>query len=322
MLHDRNLLLKTDDADELAGLLTGKGMSLCDVKRGEGRRGDLCRIAILSAPQSYLADIRYGASVEMAMPAHSSGYTLVLPLEGETRLRTRNGMMGCAGSAAGILSPADDAWLAMDAGAQRLSLSLSRDLIDGYLEKLSDRHVHGSVDFHEAINLSGPSGQVIRNAVWSLIQAEQEGRNPLADPAHRKHFEAMVIGELLLHQPHSHDALLGAPATGAVSRDVRRALDYIHAHLDEALTLADLVAIAGVPARTLNQHFREVTGFPPIAYLHRRRLEVAREKLRASSTESIGQTALSVGFAHQGRFSAAYRRMFGETPSETLRQRS
>jgi AraC-like DNA-binding protein len=45
-----------------------------------------------------------------------------------------------------------------------------------------------------------------------------------------------------------------------------------------------------------------------------------RDSLRDRPEWRVTRTALAFGFAHLGRFSASYRRMFGETPSETLRR--
>ncbi len=57
-------------------------------------------------------------------------------------------------------------------------------------------------------------------------------------------------------------------------------------------------------------------------YLQQVRLRRARDLLReGSSTQtSVSAVASSLGLPHLGRFAAAYREAFGETPSETLRR--
>ncbi|NJO38591.1 MAG: helix-turn-helix domain-containing protein, partial [Rhizobiales bacterium] len=51
-------------------------------------------------------------------------------------------------------------------------------------------------------------------------------------------------------------------------------------HFDEPIRLSDIVEIAGVPGRTLNSHFREFTGYSPMAYLTNLRLRQARQALK------------------------------------------
>lgn len=320
MLQDMTVVLDTGDVDELRALLDGKGMSLRHVgaRRGQDR---LCRISVLRGERSYVSHISYGADLDILLPAEAGGYTLSIPLEGLTAIRRNGGApLACRGAMGGLTSAGQDSEIAMAAGSARLSLSFSREAVEGTLERLSGRHVRGTVDFAPGFRMGSAAGQVVRSAVGALIAQAGAGIDPMADPAQASHFEAMVIGELLLHQPHSHSALLESTASGAVSRDVRRAIDFAHANLDKPLSLADLVEVAGVPARTLNEHFRAVTGFPPMAYLQRQRLNAVRASLMGQPARGVTETALAFGFSHLGRFSAAYRRMFGETPSDTLRR--
>ncbi len=48
-------------------------------------------------------------------------------------------------------------------------------------------------------------------------------------------------------------------------RDLKRTIDYIRAHADQAITTEDLVAVSGVAGRTLFRRFRDFTGLSPMA---------------------------------------------------------
>jgi AraC-like DNA-binding protein len=86
--------------------------------------------------------------------------------------------------------------------------------------------------------------------------------------------------------------------------------------------LPEIVAACGVPGRTLIQHFRDFKGTSPMRYVRSARYEKVREVLcRAEHGQSVTEIAARWGFSHLGRFSVEYRRRFGESPSETLRQR-
>jgi transcriptional regulator GlxA family with amidase domain len=94
----------------------------------------------------------------------------------------------------------------------------------------------------------------------------------------------------------------------------------MEAHLTLAIGLADITVAAGVPGRTLLEHFRRYHGVSPMAYLRRARFAKVREALRHAEPENVTSIAMSLGFSHMGRFSVEYRKRFGESPSETLRQ--
>lgn len=109
-------------------------------------------------------------------------------------------------------------------------------------------------------------------------------------------------------------------------RCVRRAKEYIHAHLDRALTLCEIADYACVSARTLESAFRRQRETTPLNYAREQRLLAAHEVLSNASRHgediAVTEVALNFGFIHLGRFAAKYRKRFGCSPSDTLRPRS
>ncbi len=107
----------------------------------------------------------------------------------------------------------------------------------------------------------------------------------------------------------------------ALPRDVARVVEWARAHAREPVRLEALAAIARVPPRTLESHFRRFLGVTPLEWVRRERMSQARGALLASNgTASISEVALRSGFTQLGRFAAQYRGRFGELPSETLRR--
>jgi transcriptional regulator GlxA family with amidase domain len=96
----------------------------------------------------------------------------------------------------------------------------------------------------------------------------------------------------------------------------------MESNLDAPITLSDIVRAAGVPGRTLFKHFEDWKGVSPMRYLRNVRLQRAREALkRGRADTSVTEIAKSCGFNHMSRFSAEYRKRFGECPSKTLGRR-
>ena len=90
------------------------------------------------------------------------------------------------------------------------------------------------------------------------------------------------------------------------------------------LTIADLCNMAGLGKSRLHQAFSEIYGISPGAYLYRLRLTSIREKLLSEEAppRSVKDVAIQHGFVSSGQFARAYRDMFGELPSQTLRARN
>ena len=88
------------------------------------------------------------------------------------------------------------------------------------------------------------------------------------------------------------------------------------------LYLPEICAATGAAERTLRNACQEHLGMGPIRYLALRRMHLVRRALlqAVSSTTTVTKIATDHGFWELGRFSVAYRALFDETPSETLRR--
>nr|WP_279636944.1 AraC family transcriptional regulator [Corallococcus llansteffanensis] len=93
----------------------------------------------------------------------------------------------------------------------------------------------------------------------------------------------------------------------------RRVEEFIEAHADEPISLADIVAAAGVPERSLRAAFIAARGMPPAAFLRRRRFEIARQTLLAGAPgTTVAGVVASLGFVSGGRFSVEYKKLFAK----------
>jgi AraC-like DNA-binding protein len=116
------------------------------------------------------------------------------------------------------------------------------------------------------------------------------------------------------------------PTTGGRRHDgiVARFEEFLAANPDRPLYLTEICAAIGVAERTLRASCEEHLGMGPIRFLTLRRMHLAhRALLRADPSKStVTRIVADHGFWELGRFSVAYRALFGESPSETLRRPS
>lgn len=102
------------------------------------------------------------------------------------------------------------------------------------------------------------------------------------------------------------------------ARLARRAEDWMRAHLGEPVLIPELCRALRVSRRELEYAFRQAHDESPRDFLHSLRLNaIRRELLRGGRTGSVSGIALAHGITHFGRFSAAYRRLFGENPGQS-----
>lgn len=101
---------------------------------------------------------------------------------------------------------------------------------------------------------------------------------------------------------------------------LRRATEFIEAHLAERISLAELAALVGTSQSHFCHAFKSTTGLPP----HRWQLEARirhAQALLARRRSSVADVALATGFADQSHFTRVFRRVVGETPGNWRRMR-
>ena len=114
----------------------------------------------------------------------------------------------------------------------------------------------------------------------------------------------------------------GSSALERRGRLVKKAEQYVIAHLDESIRMDRLCREVGASARALEYAFHDVYGMGAMRYLRLVRLNEVRKALLesgGSNPTTVTAAAMDWGFWHLGEFAAAYRQLFGEAPSATLR---
>lgn len=143
--------------------------------------------------------------------------------------------------------------------------------------------------------------------------------NPLAVPA--KVISGTIV-PLLASTVERSDEYIVAPSKCLNRRlaAVRKCETYMRENVDSTVTLLELSAYAGMRSRSLINAFEAITGYSPMDYLKRVRLNGVHRALRVAdkSNTRIIDVATAWGFWHMGHFASDYRAMFGISPSQTL----
>jgi len=107
---------------------------------------------------------------------------------------------------------------------------------------------------------------------------------------------------------------------GSLSRQkLQLAIDYIHDHLDQGLSVKAIAATVQLSPHHFSRLFKQSTGLAPHQYVLQCRVEHAKQLLLKGNL-AIAQVAYQAGFTSQSHLNRHFKRLLGVTPGELLRQ--
>jgi AraC-like DNA-binding protein len=260
-----------------------------------------------------------GRHVDDSARSPKGEFWIHIALRGSFEARSADEAIECDGRSGVVISPTQSQTLLTGTDSTRLSLSLRAEAVERQLAALLGEPVTHRLSFRPLLPLDTGHGARLGGILhWAACELDRTPvrTSMLVGGA----FEQFLINWMLLSQPSNYSAALEKITAPIRPRDVKRVVEYVHECLGQPTTLADLVSVSGVAGRTLLKHFQDYHGVSPMRYVCERRLERAREELSSGHAFNVATTARRWGFAHAGRFSIAYRRRFGESPSTTLAQ--
>lgn len=186
---------------------------------------------------------------------------------------------------------------------------------------------------HDSLPNVFPNGPTVMVADQSLIAELRNCLLAIFDPANfepsllrypqvQRAMSSAIIGHLTEVLQASNRAPLPTRSFAGRCQVVREATDYAMSHTSEPITVADLCEKLNISRRMLNYCFQDALDLNPVHYLRSLRLNGVRRELRDpdGGGQQIRDIAAKWGFWHMPRFAAEYRALFGELPSETIRQ--
>lgn len=133
---------------------------------------------------------------------------------------------------------------------------------------------------------------------------------------------ALAMAKYMLLQPHADGQ---APYIGFSRRTdhgdalVRRLQEWLESGFASESPVEGMVRLAGLPERTVKRRFSRATGYAPIEYVHRLRIEEAKRLLERTD-KSVDEVSWSVGYLDPAFFRRLFKRHTRLTPSEYRRK--
>jgi AraC-like DNA-binding protein len=210
--------------------------------------------------------------------------------------------------------------LASDVNA-RENLWIEAAALEQALEALLGERLRERLAFKSTIGWTSGLAASLRGQIDFLTDKMARQGGVTDNPVAMASVTDLVVSLVLHGIPHNYLERLTTDRFGAVPAYVRRAEDFMRANASVPITMDNVAAAAGCSVRTLGSVFRQFRDTTPLAALHRIRLEHAHaEPGHRGSGPSIAEVARRYGFTNPGRFAAAYRRCFGESPVDTAKR--
>ncbi|MEE0928513.1 MAG: AraC family transcriptional regulator [Acutalibacteraceae bacterium] len=96
---------------------------------------------------------------------------------------------------------------------------------------------------------------------------------------------------------------------------IRIVINTINTHINEPINLDDCAKKCFVSRERFNHMFKEQTGYPPLQYINKLRIERAKQLL-ADAGLSVSECAETLGFTDVNYFSRLFRKFTGVSPSK------
>jgi len=104
-------------------------------------------------------------------------------------------------------------------------------------------------------------------------------------------------------------------------RIIRNCQEWLADNYASVDPVTEMIRQSGVPRRSFGRRFQTATGYAPLAYVHRVRIEEAKQLLETES-HNVDHVAALVGYEDAASFRRLFKRMVGETPTEYRRRQA
>lgn len=260
------------------------------------------------------------SGMEVNFSEAPDAYAIYLPLAGAMELNVNGRQHVSTPGKLIVTDLAQTRMLRLHSERSHIGIAFSRNAVIRQLSELLEMPVIHDLDLFAECDVRSPAGAKL--AAFGQLLWNDLASGPAENISARstEYFFRTIMVAMLENLPHRYSSLLERPASPAMPRQVKRAIDYMIANIASPLTIEDISQAAGVGVRALQVAFQQFKETTPLNYLRRLRLENVRRELIAGKQErvSISDVARKSGFTHMGRFSLLYREAFGEMPTETL----
>lgn len=256
-----------------------------------------------------------------ARAAMERSYLFFAVLEGHMRLRMDHAELNLASGQGGIVLPERSFCLENMGRASAIAWKVSRAALERQAVLLTGTFLSDSVEFEPLVHLNAGKGPSLLRALRFVADELQDDSGVGHSRVVQENLELMLIRALLETQPSQVTEALKCRTSRVVPRCVLRVERYIAENLEGEITVAGMIEAAGVSERTMFSIFKKFRGRSPMAYVRHLRLQQVRgDLMNAEPGMRVTDILTKRGITQFGRFAVAYKKIYGESPSKTIKR--
>ena len=243
-LLEKQRIFRSRNPDEAVAFLHGKKFRF-DLSRRAAKQLDL-QINGIYLPNLYVGYIQYGSPATIQTNPERDDYWLQLPIREHIEFTVAHQCIACGPLRAAVSSPTNGLLIRTNARGARFNISFTASALTRQLAGLLGAAPTKPLEFASSMNLSAGYGRSLAQCVClAVMDFERAGKMPW-DAITTSQFEQFMMYRLLLDHPNNYVELLGRRERSLTPRDLRRAIDYMHANLAAPITVADISDASGV----------------------------------------------------------------------------
>ncbi len=312
-------ITSTNDTGQAQSILSHELANL-RIKKARGSRAFRLEMNGVHLDRTLLGYNRFNTETLIDLDEVKDAMLLIMGVASPAIFHIDGEHVVCAGKGA-ILTPSKRVTIHRPAGSGTFIIRAGFDTLERRLCEVLDRRPGKPIVFDRSVDLTTGVGAQAQRITHSLVNTFEQDNTVLEHPLLRAGFDDLLLNTLLALPSNYSDELMGDKRRTVAPALVRKTEEFLEAHAGEPITIADLVARFGCSRTALFNAYRRYREYTPMQFLTDCRLKSARAALQSPSPgDTVSSIAYTSGFSHQGRFTAAYRKRFGESPSETLRK--
>lgn len=292
--------------------------------RVNGRSPDaLASLSALSLGTCAIVSLKYGFDVDIDAGNIAGFFMMKMTVAGAGCITSDDRVATTRPESIFITSPHSKTRFRMSSDCRHLTTRVCRRAVEDRLIQKIGRRLHAPLVFDLEIGSETEFGRAWWQLMGHICELSAVAPRVLASDEMRAQYSRTIIELLLESAPHNYSETLRVAESHVSPRHVRRAQEYIEAHLAEIRSVVDIAEAIGVSPRTLQNGFKQTLNVSPVEYLRHARVQALhRALLAADSSQTVTDLMTSVGIMSFGRYAEYYRKQIGVAPSLTLRHGS